>query len=101
MNDDKPPAAILGVVWFREEDFDEIKNLMTDGSTAFTDYADWLQSARRSEHHQLRAGHRLIRATIRPKEFKAWCKSRHLAYDGESRKLFAHWYAQQAVINGE
>ncbi|MEG3000391.1 MAG: hypothetical protein RR855_07565 [Comamonas sp.] len=101
MANNEQSASIVGLAWFREEEFDEIKRAMADGDTAFTTYADWLEAARRSEHHQLRAGHRLVRATIRPKAFKAWCKSRDLALDAASRKLFANWYAQEAVAKGE
>ena len=100
MNESKPPAALLGMVWYREDDFEQIKAMMADGATAFTDYSDWLQAARRSEHHQLRAGHRLVRATIRPKEFASWCESRSLPLDGDSRKAYAHWYAQQSGVEG-
>ena len=94
-------AAVVGLPWFREEEFDEIKRCMTDGDTAFTTYSDWLEAARRSEHHQLRAGHKLVRASIRPKAFKAWCKSRDLPLDAAARKLFANWYAQESIAQNE
>lgn len=93
------PVSVVSVIWFREAEFDAMKRLMSDGKTAFTSYADWLQSARLGEQHQRRAGHRLIRATIHPKEFKSWCKSRHLNFDASSRKLFANWYAQEELLN--
>ena len=101
MHNNGPTPSTVGLPWFREEEFDEIKRSMADGDTAFTTYSDWLEAARRSEHHQLRAGHRLVRATIRPQAFQAWCQSRDLALDAASRKLFANWYAQEAVAKGE
>lgn len=101
MDDNKAPASIVGMAWYLEVEFDEIKRIMADGDSAYSTYEEWLQSARRSEHHQIQAGHKLIRATIRPKAFKAWCKERELPLDAASRKLFATAYAQEAAANGQ
>lgn len=101
MDDNKAPASIVGMAWYLEVEFDEIKSIMVDGDTAYTLYEEWLQSARRSEHHQIQAGHRVIRATIHPKAFKAWCKARELPLDAASRKLFATTYAQEAAAQGQ
>ena len=99
MDTDSLPASVVSVIWFRETEFDAMKRLMIDGKTAFTSYADWLKFARLGEQHQRRAGHRLIRTTIHPKEFKSWCKSRDLAFDANSRKLFANWHAKEELLS--
>ena len=101
MDNTSPPAAIVGLAWYLEVDFEEIKRTMADGQTAYTTFEDWLQSARMSEHHQQRAGHRVIRATIRPQPFLTWCSARNVSPDAAARKLFAQTYAQEAAARGE
>ncbi|CAM4188346.1 hypothetical protein COAQ111491_09100 [Comamonas aquatilis] len=99
MDHNSPPTPVVSVIWFRETEFEAMKRLMVDGKTAFGSYEEWLQSARLGEQHQRRAGHKLIRATIHPKEFKSWCQSRNLSFDANSRKLFADWYAQEELLS--
>lgn len=101
MNDNAQPVSIVGLVWFREDEFDAIRNLMADGDTLPTTYADWLETARLGEQHQRRAGYKLVRATIRPKEFKPWCKERGLELNANARTAFASWYAKEAAARGE
>lgn len=101
MNDNAQPVSVVGIVWFREDDFEAARRLMADGDTLPDTYADWLDAARLGEQHQRRAGYKLVRALIRSKDFKAWCKARDLELNASARTAFAAWYAKEAAARGE
>ncbi len=95
------PVLVVGMAWYLEEDFEEVKGVMADGHTLHRTYAEWLKAASRGEEHQRSAGHFVVRAIIRPQEFKQWCQSRGLNIDSKARTAFANERAMEAATKGE
>ncbi|BCX53721.1 hypothetical protein CTYAZ2_33010 [Comamonas testosteroni] len=93
--------SVIGMVWYLEEDFEEIKRLMADSHTLHRTYAEWLQAATFGEEQQRKSGARVIRAVLRPQEFKLWCQSRGLNIDSKARNAFANHRAMEAIQKGE
>ena len=93
--------SVIGMVWYLEEDFEEIKRLMTDSHTLHRTHAEWLRAATLGEEQQRRSGAHVIRAVVRPQEFKHWCQSRGLNLDSKARNAFANHRAMEAAQKGE
>lgn len=94
-------VSVMGMAWYLEEDFEEIKRLMADGHTLHRTYAEWLRAATIGEENQRKAGAHVVRAVIRPQEFKLWCQSRGLNIDSKARMTFANFRAMEAAQKGE
>lgn len=101
MNKDTKPVLVIGMSWYLEEDFEEIKRVMTDSHTLHRTYAEWFKAATTGEEHQRRAGQHVIRAIIRPQAFKQWCEQRGLNIDSKARMAFANEKAMEAATKGE
>ncbi len=100
MNPEQMRVSVIGMAWYLEEDFEEIKRLMSDGHTLHRTYAEWLKAATTGEEHQRRAGCTVVRAIIRPAEFKQWCQSRGLNLDSKARMAFANHCAMEVAKKG-
>lgn len=101
MNKEPMHVSVIGMAWYLEEDFEQIKRLMADGHTLHRTYAEWLKAATFGEEQQRRAGGVVVRAIIRPQEFKDWCQSRGLNIDSKARMAFANHCANEAIQKGE
>lgn len=101
MKTEQMRVSVIGMTWYLEEDFEEIKRLMTDGHTLHRTYSEWLKAATTGEEQQRRTGITVVRAIIRPTEFKQWCQSQGLNLDSKARMAFANHYARQAAEKGE
>lgn len=97
MNNESITVQVLGMAWYEEQDFQEIKRLMADGHTLHTTYGDWLRSASTLERRFLNEGKHVVRAVIKPTEFKQWCQERRLNLDSNARTAFSNWVAMQHI----
>lgn len=91
------PIMVLGMTWYEEQDFQEIKRLMADGHTLHRTYAEWFHAASIGEKQQIAAGRHVVRAVIKPAEFKQWCQERGLNLDSNARTAFGNWVARQHI----
>ncbi len=97
----QPQVQVLGMVWYLEEDFQEAKQLMADSHTLHDTYTQWHKAATAGEQHSRAAGIHVVRAIIKPAEFKQWCEQRGLNIDSKARNAFANHIAMQAVQKGD
>lgn len=101
MENNSVPVLVVGMAWYLEEDFKEIKRLMADAHTLHDTHAQWLLAASAGEEQYRRAGRHVVRAVIRPQEFKHWCQVRNLKIDAQARMAFANFRAKEAADKGE
>lgn len=87
----------FGFVWYRFEDYDAIKRIMSDGSQLPTTFAVWRMKAESKEKQFRREGKVVVRAFIDPKTFPDWCASRGLNLDAKARNLFASIVAKDRI----
>ncbi|MBO1074219.1 hypothetical protein [Roseomonas marmotae] len=92
MKDEQP---VMGFAWYEASSFDQLRERMPDMSDS---YDDWREGAGRDVQHHERQGYRVIRITIRPAEFFAWCHSRGVRMPGvRERRQFAADGARKVV----
>ena len=89
-----------GMVWYEAQDFDQIKTLMEDGHVLHRTHAEWKAAAEMGEQRMRRDGVRVYRAIIKPDSFKAWCNTRGLKLNANSRNQFASWHAAEEYRAG-
>lgn len=89
--------SVIGITWYRAEDYDAILRIMSD-SHQFPDRFDvWLAKAEAFEKDRASHGYVVVRAVIDPKTFTDWCRSRNLNVDAKARMHFANIGAREYV----
>jgi hypothetical protein len=85
---EQPKARpVMGFAWYDAASFEALKARMPDMSAS---YEDWRICATRDLRHHEAQGYRVIRISLRPPEFFAWCAGRGVAAPGvRERRQFA------------
>jgi hypothetical protein len=83
------PPAIQALVWYREEDWDVLKNMFADGEMLPKTYGDWLKRALEMQEKVQAAGDAVVKVTIDPETFPQWCEKKGLPMDAEARSQLA------------
>jgi hypothetical protein len=91
------PISLLGIAWYREDDYPSILDVMTDSHLLPRTFREWKKRAESTESQALREGKIVVRAVIDPKAFPGWCVVRGLNIDAKARTAFAN---EEAYRNG-
>ncbi|GJE77498.1 MULTISPECIES: hypothetical protein [Methylorubrum] len=83
----------LGMIWYDEQDYLQLRGLMIDAETLPPTYEVWLRQALQAERAALGIGVPVVRATVRSANFLAWCSDHRARPDREGRSQFAFDYA--------
>ena len=88
---------VVGMVWYRIEDYDAIRGIMADGHKLPATFSEWRMKAETGEKKLRRDGKIVVRACIDPETFPNWCRARGLNIDAQARNLFAARVAKDTV----
>ena len=77
-------VQIIGMVWYKPEEYDACLAIMSDRTKLHPNYHLWRMDAETGEKRLRREGKTVIRAFIDPKEFPAWCRERGLDIDASA-----------------
>lgn len=83
------PRRIIGLPWYRREDYPIIRQMMADAHVLASTYDQWLVAAENNEAVGRQAGLEIARVVIVPEEFKAWCLAQGLEPDSAARTKYA------------
>lgn len=86
-SDDKPLPAV-GVYWIKEEDYPALLRVFDDGEKLPRSFGEWLKMAEEMERGLKAYGHPVMRVTIDPNTFPAWCAAHDTNPGREGRKRF-------------
>jgi len=89
------PTTLVGMSWYRAEDYPAIQRIMEDKHTLFRTFHEWRMAAENGEKQLTRKGIKVIRAYIDPNTFPEWCRSRGYNVNAEARKAYAVFIADQ------
>ena len=81
----KQAPTLQALVWYKEEDWETLRELFTDSHLLPTSYADWLQRAEEMIVKVEAAGDVALKVFIDPETFPAWCKEKGKEMDGNAR----------------
>jgi hypothetical protein len=82
---DEPPRRI-GLPWYRREDYQRIREIMTDRHNLAPTYESWLAAAENNEIVGMEAGLQLRRILIEPEAFAVWCAEKGVKPDSAARR---------------
>ena len=80
--------VVAGLAWYRREDYPKLLSIFDDADSLPPSYDEWLEKAKDIESDLIIRGHRVIRATIDPETFPAWCAAKGLKPDASARTRF-------------
>lgn len=86
--------SVQAMVWYKEEHWDTLKDLFTDGDMLPASYNDWLQRAEAMKSEAEAAGDGVIKVFIDPETFPEWCTEKGVPMDSEARAQLAIEVAQ-------
>ena len=84
---DRPRRVALP--WYRAEDYTALRTGLTDGGKLPDRYETWQLATEQVEQVVERSGVKVVRVTIEPDAFLAWCERIGLVSDGAARSRYA------------
>ena len=82
------PDAVLGVGWYRPEQWALLLVQSVDRDELESTHAEWLASAESSLKMIKEAGHNPIKIDVDVEEMIAWCSRKGMPLDGSARSQF-------------
>lgn len=95
--DPRRTVQLLGIVWYREQDYPAVLRIMADANLLPRTFQQWHQIASQTESRLRAEGRMTVRAILDPATFPAWCRQRGLQVNAAARNTFA---AEQAYLKG-
>lgn len=93
-------VLIVGMAWYRQEEYDAIRRIMADGLKLPPSFHVWRMNAETGEKKLRREGKTVVRVRIDPETFADWCRARGLNVDAKARIEFAASVAHDYAVNG-
>ena len=84
---DRPRRVALP--WYRADDYETLRARLADGGKLPERYETWRVATEQVEQVVQRSGVEVVRVTIEPDDFLAWCERVGLPSDGAARSRFA------------
>jgi len=85
---------MIGVAWYRREDYDELRAWFDDGDSLPDTYEEWRKKALQTYEYLADQGHTLDKVFLERESFDAWCKSRGVRPTAAARTQFCAEYVQ-------
>ena len=88
---------VIGIVWYKEEDYFILKDIFEDGDTLPDTYSEWLKKSQDLFNNLIRKGLTPIKAYINPKTFPQWCIQRGYRLNAQARTAYANFIAANSI----
>lgn len=85
---------LRAMVWYKEEDYELLLTIFDDAELLPQTFAHWSARAEAKKEEVESAGDQVIKVFIDPETFPAWCASKDLPKDANSRSQLAIEVAQ-------
>lgn len=86
--------SVQAMVWYKEEDWDTLKQMFVDSHLLPENYQDWLARAEEMKEKVQAQGDIAMKVFIDPETFPEWCKKKNMKMDAEARSTLAIEVAQ-------
>ena len=83
------PDVVLGIAWFRPEQWDLLRSVSADPDVLEATYGEWEKLARRSIQDLARQGILARKVDVDVERLQAWCKAQQRPLDGSARAAYA------------
>ncbi|MEN8199752.1 MAG: hypothetical protein ABFR63_06720 [Thermodesulfobacteriota bacterium] len=81
--------SIQAMVWYKEEDWDRLLELFTDGHLLPPNYQEWLKRAEEMVKKVEASGDIVMKVFIDPETFPLWCRKKGKEMDMHARTELA------------
>lgn len=88
---------IVGMAWYKPENFKRVRAMYDDGYMLQTTYPDWLATAELGYLHNQSRGVKVVRVDIDPEEFPRWCADQKLRMNAVGRLVYIQFMAEQVA----
>jgi hypothetical protein len=85
---DSENAAILGIAWYKREEWSHLLEISADCDELEDTYEEWLHNAETRLHEMAEAGINPTRVYINLDELQDWCIVQGRPLDGNARAVF-------------
>jgi hypothetical protein len=85
---DSETAAILGIAWYKEEEWSHLLEISADRDELEDTYEEWLHNAEIKLHEMTEVGINLTKVYINLDELQKWCITQGRPLDGSARAVF-------------
>ena len=85
---DSETAAILGIAWYKREEWPHLLEISADRDELEDTYEEWLHNAETRLHEMAEAGINVMRVYINLDELQDWCIVQGRPLDGSARAVF-------------
>ena len=89
----------IGIPWYRESDYLQLRSLFKDGDRLPLSYSDWLKAANHTYEQLTLSGSRVEKVVIKSTEFVSWCELNTHQLDAEARMSYASEIAAQRIMD--
>ncbi len=84
-NSENQAPTIQAMVWYKEEDWEQLHRMFTDSHLLPQSYDDWLERAEKMVTQIEAAGDVVMKVFIDPVTFPLWCKKKGREMDMNAR----------------
>jgi hypothetical protein len=93
---------IVGISWYRREDYDLLMSMFLDRENLDDTFDDWHSQALEVSAKLTREGLVVEKAFIDPATFPEWCRANGLKMDAKGRVQYANeWAAKKAKLDSK
>jgi len=83
------PEVVLGIAWFRPDQWDLLRSLSVDVDVLELTHAEWEKLARQTIQDLARQGILARRVDVDVEQLQAWCIAQQRPLDASSRAAYA------------
>ena len=86
---------IIGIAWYKRKDYPALRAIMDDAHVLPADHATWLSKANSVVLLEMALGNKIVRVTIDPGAFLAWCEATRQPVDARARSRYVHFIIEK------
>jgi hypothetical protein len=89
---------IVGIAWYKPENFDQLLAMFEDGNTIRLSYPEWRKAAELGVERHQRAGKTTVKIDIDPVEFPRWCAYEGRPMNAQARIAYTNFVAAKVAM---
>ena len=90
------PKPVVGVAWYRPEQWEILLNASVDRDKLADTHAEWLEEAKRVVKQFRQRGINIIKVDIEIADLLLWCESQKIPLNGKARSKYTVLKVQQS-----
>ena len=83
-------GRIIGIAWYKRKDYPALRAIMDDAHVLPADHETWLSKAYSIVLLEMALGNKIVRVTVDPGPFLAWCEATRQPVDARARSRYVN-----------